>query len=91
MALKRDGSATGDPRASFRMEVIALDCSPILLVNDITSSAEGGVHDGLLKSSISTYLSLGISLAMNMAGDAWKSKIVMLRQLLASWSERQVT
>ena len=42
------------------MEVMTLDRSPILLVNDIMSSAEGGVHDGLLKSSISIYLSLGI-------------------------------
>jgi hypothetical protein len=62
MALKRDGPATGDPLAQvfFRTEVMALDCSPILLVNDIISSAEGRVHDGFLKSSISIYLSLGI-------------------------------
>ena len=58
MAPKRDGPATGVPRASeslrFRTEVMALDCSPILVVKEAISLAEGGVHEGLSKSSIST-------------------------------------
>ena len=59
-----EGPATGNPaRASprFRTDVMALDFSPNLVVNDALSMAEGVVQEGLSKSSISTYLSFGIS------------------------------
>ena len=52
MALKWDGPATGFfSNGSDRFG---------LLADLALSSPEGGLHDGLLKSSISTYLSLGI-------------------------------
>ena len=59
-----EGPATGNPARAlprFQTDVMALDFSPNLVVNDALSMAEGVVQEGLSKSSISTYLSFGIS------------------------------